>query len=161
MQDAVLSLRLIAGWTISLPPLALVLCVLGTLLLQYDKVPPPISAPSLAILTSLPTYQATYTHCEVPELLPSISAVIGGSDLPRFVWTLSVALTTGPRLVFCKLQQANLREKFNSKSTWIQCNFYFNCAEILSLLTLSLGKVLETASLLLPPSYIERSYITK
>jgi len=129
MQDAVLSLRLIAVWTISLPPVALVVCVLGTLLLHYDK--------------------ATYTHCEVPELLPSISAVIGGFDLPRFVWTLSVALTTGPRLVFCKLQQANLREKFNSKSTWIKWNFYFNIAEILSLLTLSLGKAFETIQLLL------------
>ena len=87
--------------------------------------------------------QATYTHCEVPELLPSISAVIGGFELPRFVWTFSVALTTGPRLVFSKLQQANLREKFSSKSKWIQFNFYVNIAEILSLLTLSLGKVLE------------------
>ena len=38
MQDAVLSLRLIAVWTISLPPVALVVCVLGTLLLHYDKV---------------------------------------------------------------------------------------------------------------------------
>ena len=87
--------------------------------------------------------QATYTHCEVPELLPSISAVIGGFELPRFVWTFSVALTTGPRLVFSKLQQANLRDKFSSKSKWIQLNFYVNIAEILSLLTLSLGKVLE------------------
>jgi len=82
--------------------------------------------------------KATYTHCEVPELLPSISAVIGGFEVQRFVWTFSVAFTTGPRLVFCKLQQANLREKFNSKTTWIKWNLYLNYAEILSLLTLSL-----------------------
>ena len=87
--------------------------------------------------------QATYTHCEVPELLPSISAVIGGFELPRFVWTFSVALTTGPRLVFSKLQQANLREKFNSKLSAIKWNFFLNCVEIISLLTLSLGKDLE------------------
>ena len=139
MQDAVLSLRLIARWTVSLPPVALVVCVLWSLLMYYDKVGV-VSRQTLYISTSL---QATYTHCEVPELLPSISAVIGGFELPRFVWTFSVALTTGPRLVFSKLQQANLREKFSSKSKWIQLNFYVNIAEILSLLTLSLGKVLE------------------
>ena len=139
MQDAVLSLRLIARWTVSLPPVALVVCVLWSLFMYYDKVWSSVSTDSLHLYI----LQATYTHCEVPELLPSISAVIGGFELPRFVWTFSVALTTGPRLVFSKLQQANLREKFSSKSKWIQLNFYVNIAEILSLLTLSLGKVLE------------------
>merc|ERR1719242_2673493 len=38
MQDAVLSLRLIARWTVSLPPVALVVCVLWSLFMYYDKV---------------------------------------------------------------------------------------------------------------------------
>ena len=77
------------------------------------------------------------------EVLPSISAVIGGFEWQRFIWTFSVAITTGPRLAFCYLQRANLREKFNSKLGAIKLNFFLNCVEILSLLTLSLGKDLE------------------
>ena len=87
--------------------------------------------------------QATYTHCEMTEVLPSISAVIGGFEWQRFIWTFSVAITTGPRLAFCYLQRANLREKFNSKLSAIKWNFFLNCVEIISLLTLSLGKDLE------------------
>ena len=89
------------------------------------------------------TPQATYTHCEMTEVLPSISAVIGGFEWQRFIWTFSVAITTGPRLAFCYLQRANLREKFTSKLGAIKLNFFLNCVEILSLLTLSLGKDLE------------------
>ena len=77
------------------------------------------------------------------EVLPSISAVIGGFEWQRFIWTFSVAITTGPRLAFCYLQRANLREKFNSKLRAIKLNFFLNCVEIVSLLTLSLGKGLE------------------
>ena len=118
MQDAGLSLRAVARWTSLLPPVSLVSCILWSLTYNYDK--------------------ATYTHCEVPELLPSISSVIGGFELQRFLWTFSVAMTTGPRIVFCKLQQNNLSEKFISFKRIIKWNFYLNVTEILCLLTLSL-----------------------
>ena len=118
MQDAGFSLRLLSQWTILLPPVSLIICILWSLTYNYDK--------------------ATYTHCEVPELLPSISSVIGGFELQRYIWTFSVAITTGPRLVFCKLQQANLSEKFSHFRRTIAWNYYINVAEILCLLTLSL-----------------------
>ena len=118
MQDAGFSLRLLSQWTILLPPVSLIICILWSLVYNYDK--------------------ATYTHCEVPELLPSISSVIGGFELQRYIWTFSVAITTGPRLVFCKLQQANLSEKFSHFRRTIAWNYYINVAEILCLLTLSL-----------------------
>ena len=38
MQDAVFPLRLLAWWTITLPPVALVLCVLWSVLMHYEKV---------------------------------------------------------------------------------------------------------------------------
>ena len=76
--------------------------------------------------------------CEVPELLPSISSVIGGFEAQKFLWTFSVAITTGPRLIFCKLIQANLSEKFSSFRRIIRVNYFLNVTEILCLLTLSL-----------------------
>ena len=118
MQDAGWSLRAVARWTSLLPPISLLSCVLWSLAYNYEK--------------------ATYTHCEVPELLPSISSVIGGFELQKFVWTFSVAITTGPRIVFCKLKEINLGEKYSSHKRFIRCNFYLNVTEILCLLTLSL-----------------------
>ena len=118
MQDAGWSLRAVARWTSLLPPISLMSCVLWSLAYNYEK--------------------ATYTHCEVPELLPSISSVIGGFELQKFVWTFSVAITTGPRIVFCKLKEINLGEKYSSHKRFIRCNFYLNVTEILCLLTLSL-----------------------
>ena len=56
----------------------------------------------------------------------------------RFTWTFSVAITTGPRIVFCRLQQTNLSEKYSSFRCVIKLNYYLNLTEILSLLTLSL-----------------------
>ena len=50
----------------------------------------------------------------------------------------SVAVTTGPRIVFCKLQQLNLNEKFKDFRKTIRWNYYLNVTEILCLLTLSL-----------------------
>ena len=118
MQDAGWSLSAVARWTSLLPPVSLLSCILWSLIYNYDK--------------------ATYTHCEVPELLPSISSVIGGFELQRFLWTFSVAITTGPRIVFCKLKQINLCEKYSSYKRTIKWNFYLNVTEILCLLTLSL-----------------------
>ena len=118
MQDAGWSLRAVARWTSLLPPVSLLSCVLWSLAYNYEK--------------------ATYTHCEVPELLPSISSVIGGFELQKFLWTFSVAITTGPRIVFCKLNEIDLSQKYSSYKTFIQWNFNLNVTEILSLLTLSL-----------------------
>ena len=118
MQDAGFPLRVIARWTSLLPPVSLVICVLWSLLNNFDK--------------------ATFTHCKVPQILPSLSSVIGGFELQRFLWTLSVAITTGPRIVFCRLQQIHLNENYSNYKRFIQWNFNMNVTEILSLLTLSL-----------------------
>ena len=118
MQDAGFPLRVIARWTSLLPPVSLVICVLWSLLNNFEK--------------------ATFTHCKVPQLLPTLSSVIGGFELQRFMWTFSVAITTGPRIVFCKLKQINLCEKYSSYKRTIKWNFYLNVTEILCLLTLSL-----------------------
>jgi len=120
MQDVreVSSLGHLGLLTQLLPPVSMIVCVFSSLYYNYEK--------------------ATYTHCEVPELLPSLSSVIGGFELQKFIWTFSVAVTTGPRIVFCKLQQLNLNEKFKDFRKTIRWNYYLNVTEILCLLTLSL-----------------------
>ena len=118
MPGAGLPLRFIARWTSLLPPFSLVICVLWSLLYNFDE--------------------ATFTHCKVPQLLPSISSVIGGFELQKFLWTFSVAITTGPRIVFCKLNEIDLSQKYSHYKTFFQWNFILNVTEILSLLTLSL-----------------------
>merc|ERR1712130_971768 len=67
-----------------------------------------------------------------------MGSVIGGFELQKFIWTFSMGVTTGPRIVFCKLQQLNLNEKFKDFRKTIRWNYYLNVTEILCLLTLSL-----------------------
>ena len=75
MQDAGVSLRSVAWWTVFLPPASLVFCVLASLIYDYEE--------------------AVSTHCEVSELLPSISSVIGSFDILRsLVYILQLLTTT-------------------------------------------------------------------
>jgi hypothetical protein len=41
--------------------------------------------------------ETTGTHCEVPNIVPSISAVIGGSTPERYIWRLGIAFFSFPR----------------------------------------------------------------
>ena len=75
-----------------------------------------------------------------PEVSSPFSRYIWGrySFLIKIRILNSVATTTGPRIVFCKLQQKNLTEKFKDFRNSIRWNYYLNVIEILRLLTLSL-----------------------
>ena len=88
MQDAVLSLRLIAGWTVSLPPVALVVCVLWSLLMYYDKVGASVvSRQTLYISTSCrpPTHTARCQSSCPPSQLSSEDLSCRGSS-GRSAW---------------------------------------------------------------------------
>ena len=117
MQDAGISLSCLARLTTALPAAALLACLATALLAQYEK--------------------ATTTHCEVSEFLPSISAVVG-VEPQRFLWSAAIAVTTGPRLLFCQLQRSELATKFPSHQAAVRLNTGLNTLEILALLTLSL-----------------------
>ena len=117
MQDAGLSLRFLSFITFLLPISALSFCLVWSIIIDYDK--------------------ATYTHCEVTEILPSISAVIGGFSPQKFVWSLSIALVAGPRFIFSKIYQNYLLNYCPSKIRAVNFNYLLNTVEILSLMTLS------------------------
>uniref|UniRef100_A0A1I7T2H1 Post-GPI attachment to proteins factor 2 n=1 Tax=Caenorhabditis tropicalis TaxID=1561998 RepID=A0A1I7T2H1_9PELO len=61
-----------------LPASALLICVLLSLLLHFD--------------------QATSTHCEVPNWLPSISAAVATYTPEKYIWRILIALHISPRL---------------------------------------------------------------
>jgi hypothetical protein len=52
--------------------------------------------------------KATRTHCNVTNILPSISASVGGFEPQRFIWRLSFALDSTPRYVIGYLQLQRL-----------------------------------------------------
>jgi len=110
-------LRLLSHVTIFLPVFALFFCIVLSMIVDYEK--------------------ATYTHCEVKEFLPSISAVIGGFNPQKFIWSISIAIITGPRLIIAKLNQNYLLDHCPSKISSVRFNYFLNNVEILSLMTLS------------------------
>lgn len=65
--------------TVSLPFSAFVFCIGWSLLYFFD--------------------QSTFTHCRVPNSLPSISAAIGNYQPQRTVWQSAIVLSTFPRLM--------------------------------------------------------------
>lgn len=62
-----------------LPSSALLICVILSLLLHFD--------------------QATSTHCEVANWLPSISAAVSTYTPEKYIWRILIGLHIGPRLV--------------------------------------------------------------
>lgn len=53
----------------------------------------------LAYATAYHAAETTATHCRVPNVVPSISAVIGGVAPERYVWRLAVAAISTQRLL--------------------------------------------------------------
>ena len=54
---------------------------------------------------------ATYTHCEVTNLAPSISAAIGSFVPQKYVWQACVAIHSAPRLLFIYLYRCLFQER--------------------------------------------------
>jgi len=113
--------RLVAIVTVSLPFFAFIFCIVYSFFFHYDLV--------------------TKTHCNVWNWAPSISASIGHYAPQRFIWKISIALHSAPRLLFAQMYNAYMYKHLSRSSSVQQmlllCSS-FNIAEIFSLLLLSL-----------------------
>lgn len=65
-----------------------------------------ITCTSLTIIKD--NVNATRTHCNASNVLPSISASIAGFEPQRFIWRLSFALDSTPRYIIAYLQLQRL-----------------------------------------------------
>jgi hypothetical protein len=83
-------------FTLFFPYFAFVLCLVLTIFKDMKK--------------------STRTHCKVPNVLPSISAVIAGFEPQRFIWRLSFALNSTPRYLIAYLQLQRLLNRHHVAS---------------------------------------------
>jgi len=78
--------RYLALATILVSAVSFVFCIVYSFIFHFDEV--------------------TSSHCNVWNLAPSVSASIGSNAPQRYVWTLVMALHTGPRLVLAAINHS-------------------------------------------------------
>lgn len=82
--------------TVCLPLLGLVACIVLAMLYHYND--------------------ATYTHCQVPNYLPSISAAISLTP-ERYIWRFSIGLHSAPRFLVAAAYLSFYRGRFSRRLT--------------------------------------------
>ncbi|XP_037959831.1 post-GPI attachment to proteins factor 2-like isoform X2 [Teleopsis dalmanni] len=109
----------VAAAVVSLPLGSFTFCVIWSLLFEFRR--------------------STYTHCDVPNFLPSISAAIGNYNPQRTVWRVAICLHLPARLavakIYWKYYQTAIRKNRRILGT-VAC--LLNVIENFALLSLSL-----------------------
>lgn len=82
--------------TVCLPLLGLITCIVLSLLNHYND--------------------ATYTHCQVANYLPSISAAISLTP-ERYIWRFSIGLHSAPRFLIAAAYLSFYRRRFTKRFT--------------------------------------------
>ncbi|KAM7351004.1 post-GPI attachment to proteins factor 2-like [Cochliomyia hominivorax] len=83
--------------------------------------------------------RATYTHCDVRNFLPSISAAIGNYEPQKTIWRLAIILHLPIRLAVAHIYAKYYRDHIRKNRRWFaNCAVILNVVENFALLSLSL-----------------------
>lgn len=107
-----------AWFTVSLPLGSFIFCIIWSILFHLQR--------------------STYTHCQVTNVFPSISAAIGMNSPQRYVWKTAIAVHAFPRFVvawmYLKHNHSKLQPGAYCISKWI---FVLNIIENIALVGLT------------------------
>jgi len=84
---------------------------------------------------------STYTHCEVDNFAPSISAAIGSFIPQKYIWQASIALHLAPRFLFACLLNQHLYQRLKITPTvrrLLSTSLILQFTENLALLSLTI-----------------------
>jgi len=85
--------------------------------------------------------EVTSTHCNVYNVAPSISSSIGGAAPQRYVWTMVMALHTGPKLLLARMNHSVYTSDAAPRTHMLRLarlTSTLSLAELTSLLTVTL-----------------------
>lgn len=121
-----LSIQKLAVATVSLPLFGFCFCIVWSFLYNYEN--------------------STYTHCEVDNFAPSISAAIGSFVPQKYVWQICVSLHIAPRFLYLYLYRNLFHTRLTgtpitSRLIWLAT--LANLTELLALLGLTIVSSLE------------------
>merc|ERR1719336_2294160 len=90
--------------------------------------------------------EVTSTHCNVWNGAPSVSSSIGSNAPQRYVWSLVMALHTGPKLLLCAMYHRvnTSREEHRLLATFTS---FLSFLELISLLMVSVVPSIELYNL--------------
>lgn len=110
----------LAVYTVLLPLVSFIFCVIWSLVFDFER--------------------ATFTHCRVPNYLPSISAAIGTFTPQKYIWQFCVAIHSVPRFLVVTMYYSHLSDIIYNDSIWqwiVSVAFVLQVTEVLSLLGLT------------------------
>ncbi|XP_030768242.1 post-GPI attachment to proteins factor 2-like [Sitophilus oryzae] len=111
-----INFKYVCLYTVSIPLGALIVCLISAYIFQYDDV--------------------HETHCQVFNVVPSISAVTGISP-QKYIWRISIALHIGPRVIISavyKAYQFNMINPFGESHLKSKAQLWLNIAYFLNLI---------------------------
>lgn len=104
-----ISFSKVAWVTVLCPFASFIFCVLWSIMYNFEE--------------------ATYTHCNVKNYLPSISAAIGSFSPQKYVWKLAICIHFVPRLMISRMYR-----EYYSKVLQLQARYLVNTACMLNVI---------------------------
>ncbi|XP_067009488.2 post-GPI attachment to proteins factor 2-like [Anabrus simplex] len=104
--------------TVSLPLLSFIFCIIWSILYNFEK--------------------STYTHCEVSNVLPSVSTAIDVDSTQRYVWRIAIVIHAVPRFLVVPLYYRYYEEVLDKRIQFMaKITSCLNVVEIWALIGLT------------------------